>query len=155
VAGWSVRHGRQSDDRIIGDGGDGLKGHVAGALDGPFVVLLEQDRADQPGNGGLVGEDADDLGAPLDLAVQPLERVRGLKLRAALRWKGRLGEHVRLRLVHEFGQFRHLRPELVGDATPHFWLAAPTSSRAKAVATKAEITRRPLLPAWASALRMK
>jgi hypothetical protein len=33
--------------------------HVAGALDGPLVVLLDQDRADEAGDGGLVGEDAD------------------------------------------------------------------------------------------------
>jgi hypothetical protein len=37
----------------------------------------------------------------------------------------------------------------------HCSLAASASSCAKAVAMKAETTRRPLLPAWASALRMK
>ena len=52
-----------------------FQGHVAGALDGPLVVLFEQDRADEAGDGGLVGEDADDLGAALDLAVEALERV--------------------------------------------------------------------------------
>jgi hypothetical protein len=55
-AGRSVRHWRQADDGIIGDGGDGLKRHVAGALDGPLVVLLEEDGADQAGDCGLVGE---------------------------------------------------------------------------------------------------
>jgi hypothetical protein len=35
----------------------------------PFVVLFEEDGADQPGDGRLVWEDADDLGAALDLAV--------------------------------------------------------------------------------------
>lgn len=37
----------------------------------------------------------------------------------------------------------------------HWVLAACASSWAKAVAMKAETTLRPLLPAWASALRMK
>ena len=55
---------------MIGDRSEGLKGHVAGALDGPLVVLLEQDRANQSGDGGLVGEDADDFGASLDFAVE-------------------------------------------------------------------------------------
>ena len=60
---------------------------VAGALDGPFIVLLEQDGADEAGDGGLVGEDADDFGAPLDLAVQSLERVGGVQLGAVLAGK--------------------------------------------------------------------
>ncbi len=37
------------------------KRHVSGALDGPFVVLLEQERADEAENGVIVGEDADGL----------------------------------------------------------------------------------------------
>jgi hypothetical protein len=47
--------------------------HVAGALDGPFVVLFEQDRADEAGDGVLIGEDADNLGPPLDLAIEALD----------------------------------------------------------------------------------
>jgi hypothetical protein len=38
----------------------------------PFVVLLEQQRADEPRDRGFVGEDANDVGAPLDLGVEPL-----------------------------------------------------------------------------------
>jgi len=73
--GWSGGHGWQADDGIIADRRDAFQCDVASALDGPFVVLFEQDRADEPGDGGLVGEDADDLGAALDLAVEALERV--------------------------------------------------------------------------------
>lgn len=50
---------------------DGFQRHVAGALDGPFVVLLEQDRADETDDGVLIGEDADHLGAPLDRKRSP------------------------------------------------------------------------------------
>jgi hypothetical protein len=53
---------------------DGFQGHVAASLDGPFVVLFEQDCADEANNGVLVGEDADDLGVAFDLAVDALER---------------------------------------------------------------------------------
>jgi len=35
-------------------------------LHGTLVVLREQDCADEPGDGGFVGEDPDDLGAALD-----------------------------------------------------------------------------------------
>jgi len=43
----------------------------------PLVVLLGQDRADEPDQGGAVGEDADDVGAAADLAVEALLRVVG------------------------------------------------------------------------------
>ena len=36
-------------------GRDGFQGHVAGTLDGPFVVLLKPDGADEAGDGRLVG----------------------------------------------------------------------------------------------------
>src|SRR4051795_7631848 len=42
------------------------------AFFGPFVVLLGEHGADQPDEGVAVGEDADDVGAPADLAVEPL-----------------------------------------------------------------------------------
>ena len=83
LAAVSGCHGWQADDGIIAQGRDGFQGHVAGALDGPFIVLLEQDGADEADDGGLVGEDADDLGAALDLAVEALERVG-----ASAAWRG-------------------------------------------------------------------
>jgi len=49
--------------------GDQLEAEVA-ALFGPFVVLLGQDGADQAGDRVAVGEDADDVGAAADLAVE-------------------------------------------------------------------------------------
>ena len=39
------------------------------------IVLFEQQRTDQADDGGLVGEDADDLTASLDLAIEPFERI--------------------------------------------------------------------------------
>jgi hypothetical protein len=52
---------------------------------GPFVVSLEQDRSDLAGDGGLVGEDADQLGSALDLAREPLELIIG----SSCGWSGR------------------------------------------------------------------
>ena len=60
---------------IIAQLRDGFQRHVAGTLDNPFVVLLEQDRSDEADDGVLIGEDADDLGSPLDLAVKALDQV--------------------------------------------------------------------------------
>jgi hypothetical protein len=51
-------------------------GRQVAAADEPLVVLLDQQCAGEPEHGGVVGEDADDVGAPADLAVDPLERVR-------------------------------------------------------------------------------
>ena len=97
-------HGGQADEGIIAQGCDGFQGHVAGALDGPLVVLLEQDGADEADDGGLVGEDADDLGAALDLAVEALERVGRVQLGPVRRREGHVGEHVVLGLVHQGGE---------------------------------------------------
>ena len=58
------------------DEGHGFFGEVAAFGDGPLVVLVQQDGADEADHGGVVGEDADDVGAALDLFVDPLERVR-------------------------------------------------------------------------------
>ena len=138
-----------------GDRGDGLNGHVAGALDGPLVVLLEEDGADEAGDGGFVREDADDLGAPLDLAVQSLERVGRMQLRPVL-LRGRScrrghpasASSIRAASFGTLGRsWSATRRHCCRAASASFW--------AKAVATKAETTRRPLLPAWASAFRMK
>ncbi len=74
---WSDGHGRQSDDGIIAQGGDGFPASCNGPLDGQFVALF-QDCADEPDDGVVVGEDADDLGPPFDLAVEPFEPVGGV-----------------------------------------------------------------------------
>jgi hypothetical protein len=71
----SVGHGGQADDGIIAQRCDGFQHHLARALHSPFIVLLEQDCADQTGDGGLVGEDADDVCGSLDLA-QAADPVR-------------------------------------------------------------------------------
>ena len=39
------------DDGVVADTGDAFKRHVSGALNGPFVVLLEQDGADEASDG--------------------------------------------------------------------------------------------------------
>ncbi len=48
--------------------------HVA-VLELPLVILFEEHGADETDDAVLVGEDADDIGASLDLLVQPLERI--------------------------------------------------------------------------------
>jgi hypothetical protein len=142
--GGSVRHRWQAGDEIIADGGDGLKGHGAGALDSPLVVLLEEDGADEAGDGGLVREDADDLGAALDLAVQALARIGRVQLRPVLPGKvmqaSTSGSASSIRAA-SFGTLGRSR----SATRRHCRLALPASFRAKAVATKAETTRRPLL----------
>ena len=76
----SARHGGQADRWISAHRRDGFQRHVSCTLDGPFVVLFEQERADQADDGFVVGEDSDNLGAPLDLAAQALDRVRRVQL---------------------------------------------------------------------------
>lgn len=111
-------HGRQIDDGIITQGGDGFQGDVACALDRPFIVLLEQDGADQSGDRGLVGKDPDHLGAALDLAVQALQRIGVVKLGPVLGREAHIGQDIGLCRVHQGRQVRHLGPELVGYPSP-------------------------------------
>jgi len=70
VLGWVVRL------QGLVDEGHGFFGEVAAFGDGPFVVLLQQDGAGEADDGGVVGEDADYVGAALQLIVDPLEWVR-------------------------------------------------------------------------------
>jgi hypothetical protein len=68
----SACRGRQADEGIIAQGSDGFQRHVTGALNRPFIVLFGQQGADETEDGRVVGEDADDIGPPLDLAVDAL-----------------------------------------------------------------------------------
>ena len=94
------------------------KRHVSGALHSPFVILFEQQCADESDDGVVVGEDADDLGSSLDLAIETLDRIRAVKLGPMLLRECHVGEHVGLGVVHDGGELRHFWPDLVGDGTP-------------------------------------
>ena len=69
------------------DEGHRFFGEVAAVGDGPVVVLLEEDGADEADHGGVVGKDAHDVGATLDLLVDPLERFVEAILRQCARGK--------------------------------------------------------------------
>lgn len=75
-------------------------------------------RADEAKGGVLVGEDADYFGAPIDLAVEALDRVGRVQVGPMLRLEGHLSEHIGLGLVEEAGKLEQLGPELIGDLTP-------------------------------------
>jgi hypothetical protein len=80
LAGWTAVSGCdewQTDTEIMAQRSDGFQAHVACSLHGPFIILFEQQRTHQADDGGFVGEDADDLAAPLDLAIEPFKRKRG------------------------------------------------------------------------------
>jgi hypothetical protein len=58
----------------------------------PLVVLLEQNCPNEADDRRLVGEDAGDIGAALDRAIEALEWVRRADLAAVAFVKGRGGE---------------------------------------------------------------
>ncbi len=89
--------------RIIADVADGFQAHVA-PRDGPLVVLFEHQGADQACDGGFVGEDADRVGAPLDLLVEPFQRIGGMDLEPVRLWERLVGEHVVLGALHQLGE---------------------------------------------------
>ena len=99
---------RKADGGIIAQRCDGFQCHVASALDGPFVVLFEEDGSHKTDDGVLVGEDADDISASLDLTVEALDRVGGVQLGTVLGWESHVGKHVRLGLIEEYGELWQL-----------------------------------------------
>ena len=69
----SVCQGWQVDGGIIAQGSDGFQGQITGALDGPLVILLEKNGADEASDGVFVRKDADDIRAAFNF-----RRSRGL-----------------------------------------------------------------------------
>ena len=61
-----------------------------------------------------MGEHADHIGAPLDLAVQTLDRVGRVQLGAMGQREAHIGQYVGFGLV----QFWDTGPQLVGDLPP-------------------------------------
>ena len=76
---WSGGHGGQADGCSIVHGRERLEAHVT-ALDGPLVILLQQERADEAGDRRFIRKDANYLRPPLDLTTEAFERVRGVRL---------------------------------------------------------------------------
>jgi hypothetical protein len=74
-------------DLLGAEEGHGLNLHVT-TLQLPVVVVLEQHGANEIGDAVLVGEDTDDVGSPLDLLVEPLERVRTVQLGSKMAYQG-------------------------------------------------------------------
>ena len=102
----SGRHGGQTDAGISANFGEGFQCHVS-ALQCPFVVLLEQQGAHQAVDGRLVGEDADDIGATLDFAVQTHQSERSTETRRTVRppCAGEPGTRLASRFVPAGAQF--------------------------------------------------
>lgn len=87
-AGQAAGNRRKADGWMIAQWRDDFQRHVAGALDGPLVVLLEQDRTNEADGGIFVWEDASDLGPALDFAVETLDRIGRVQLGPML-WRER------------------------------------------------------------------
>jgi len=69
------------------------------------LVLLQQHRTHQAGDGSVVGEDPDDAGAAFDLLVHALEQVGAPDLAPVGLREVAEGQHVLLGLEHELCGF--------------------------------------------------
>jgi hypothetical protein len=56
-------------------------GREVAAADQPLIVLLDAEHPGEPDQRAVIGEDANDIGAPADLAVEALQRLVDLSLR--------------------------------------------------------------------------
>ena len=74
----------------------------------PFmrVVLLDREHRGEADQGGVVGEDADHVGAAADLAVQPLQRVGGPQFLPVVGREGIEGEDVLLGTLQRLAYLR-------------------------------------------------
>ena len=54
---------------------DSFQCHASDALDGRFIVLFEEKRADEADDSFVVGENACDLGAALYLSFEAFDRI--------------------------------------------------------------------------------
>ena len=74
---WSSCRDRgQLDDGIIAQRSDRFQAHVAAPLDGLFVILFEQQRADEARDRLFIGEESHDVGTALDLAIETFDCKR-------------------------------------------------------------------------------
>ena len=85
--------------------GRAVRGEVAAVWCLPFVVLLGEDRADESEDRVIVGERADDVDAPPNLLVDPLERVRGPDFSPVMAGEGGVGGRVVLGVGEHRGGF--------------------------------------------------
>ena len=74
--------------------------------------MLDQEHAGEADQRGVVGEDADDVGAPADLAVDALERVGASQLGLVLGRERVEGEQVGLGVGEQLGDLGGARLEL-------------------------------------------
>ena len=87
------------------DGGHALGRKHPPALQQPVLVLLQQHRPHQAGDRSVVGEDPHDVGAALDLLVEPLEPVGAPDLFPVVLGEVAEGQHVLPGLVHQCSGF--------------------------------------------------
>lgn len=69
-------------------------------------------------DGVIIWENTHENRAAFDFAVQALDRIGRVRLRAVFLGKGHVSQHVMLGLIHEVWQLRNLGPDLVGSRPP-------------------------------------
>lgn len=88
---------------MMANAGQSFRGHVS-PEDGPLMVLLTEDGADQADDDLFVGEDADHVGASLDQLVDVYERFGGVDFAPVILREGHEREDVGFSFFHQFGE---------------------------------------------------
>lgn len=92
-----------------------LRTEVAALGHRPFVVLLEQNRPDEPNDGLRRRKNADNVRPPLNLFVQPFERIRTVQLPLMLEWQMAVGQDVFGGVPEQRGRLRKAGTKPIGD----------------------------------------
>jgi hypothetical protein len=85
------------------------------AADQPLVALFDAEHAGESDQRMVVGEDADDVGAPTDIFVEALERVRRAQLAPVRRRERVEREDVRLGVLEHAGDRLEQRARISRD----------------------------------------
>ena len=140
---------------VRGEERHGGFGEVAAFGDCHSSWVSSEDGADEAEDGGVVGEDADDVGAALDLFVDPLERVRRPDLAPVGVGEGGEGAAGRLRRRGAWRRRRGTGGRACRRSRASCSATAAASGWAKIVRIAAATISAEPLGTWARTLRMK
>ena len=82
------------------------------------IILLQQKRSDEAGDGVVVWKDPHHVRSPLDFAVETLNGICGVELDAMLLGKAHVGQNVVLCFIHNGRELGYLRTDLIGNRAP-------------------------------------
>lgn len=116
----------------------------------PLIISFEHHGGNQAHDGGVIGEDADNVGATLNFRIQPLQRVAGVDLHPMGSREGHARKHLVLGLDHQGTEHGELAAQIIGHRASLHAGGLGRESCTKTVPMTALTIRHCVLPACPS-----